>query len=329
MLVVVSLALAGCARSAPTPYAPELSLAPRTPAKTGSVAATLPADLLVPAPLARTAAAGSRFDASRALAHAAAIASLGPRPGGSGAERRAADYIEAELRKMGFEPVVEDVPLPNGTMSRNVIATLPGASSRRVVVLGAHFDTKPGSPGANDNASGVGVVLELARQLRANPPAGTIRFVFFGSEEFLAGVKGDAHHQGSRHDAASLSAAERANTAAVISVDMVGYGTDFHARTMLRGPQLASDALRDYAKSQGIRLGFEKDLGRTGWSDHEPYELLGIPAVWLQWHEDPTYHTPRDVAGHLRRRPVDVTGRLLLGYLESLDAAALERLVDR
>jgi Zn-dependent M28 family amino/carboxypeptidase len=263
------------------------------------------------------------------MADARAITAFGVRPGGSEEERLAAEYIAQRLGELGYEPRIETFELPNGTTSRNVIASLPGSASSRSVILGAHFDTKPPSPGANDNASGCGVVLELARLLKAEPAAGRTDFVFYGTEEYLVDAPGDNHHLGSRDHAARLSAEEIANTAAMISVDMVGYGTRFHVRTMKRGPQTLSDYLLGEAKLSGVKLSFLKDLGKTGWSDHEPYELKGIPSVWLQWQSDPQYHTPGDDAEHLRAKPIEVTGSFLLEIVRGFDESDLERFCDR
>lgn len=270
-----------------------------------------------------------RFDAQRAFADAVAITEFGVRPGGSRQERLAAEYVAGRLREMGYEPLIQTFALPNGKTSRNVIATLPGYASERTVIIGAHFDTKPPSPGANDNASGCGLVLELARLLEANPAAPRVEFVFFGNEEYLLDAPGDNHHLGSRDHAAKMTEKQVADTAAMISVDMVGYGKKFHVRTMQKGPQTLAEDLLGTASGEGVRLTYLKDLGKTGWSDHEPYELLGIPAVWLQWLTDPEYHKPGDDADHLKIEPMEVTGEFLLGWIRGLDEQDLERLCER
>jgi len=267
----------------------------------------------------------ARFDTRAAIRHAEAITAFGVRPGGSTAERKAAEYVATQLRQMGYEPVLDEFELPGGATSVNVIARAPGDPGGTTLILGAHTDTKPPSPGANDNASGCGVLLEMARMLKSQPAAADVEFVFWGAEEFLPRGT-DTHHQGSRHHAAGLSPAQRARIAGVISVDMVGTGTRFHARTMLRGPQSLSDAVLAEAKRNKIAMSFLKDPGRTGWSDHEPYELLGIPAVWLQWLADPTYHTARDTADRLTPRTMDATGRLLTNVVYGLDTEQLEEL---
>lgn len=270
-----------------------------------------------------------RFDARRAYDDAITLTEFGVRPGGSEQERLAAEYVYGRLVEMGYDPRIETFPLPNGKTSRNVIAALPGYGPKRTVILGAHFDTKPPSPGANDNASGCGLVLELARLLKTNSAAPRIEFVFYGTEEYLLDAPGDNHHLGSRDHASKMTPKQIANTAAMISVDMVGYGKQFHVRTMQHGPQTLADDLLREANDAGVRLTYLRDPGKTGWSDHEPYELRGIPAVWLQWLTDPEYHTTGDDADHLQVRPIEVSGELLLGWLRGLDERDLERLCER
>lgn len=270
-----------------------------------------------------------RFDADRALAEAAKVTSFGVREAGSPAEGQAAAYVARRLEDLGYQPEVRTFSLPNGKTSRNVVASVDGCATSSTLILGAHIDSIPPSPGANDNGTGVGVLLEMARLLKKNPPAGRVEFVFFGAEEIVDESNPDGHHFGSRTHARGLTGKQREQTAGMISVDMVGYGSRFYVQNMRRGPQSVADLLLREARRAGIRLGFKKDLGRTGWSDHEAYELLGIPAAWLHWQDDPLYHTPGDTADRLQRGPVEQTGRLVLRTVRELDEADLAELCDR
>src|SRR4051812_13873458 len=84
---------------------------------------------------------------------------LGPRPAGSAAARELARRIAARIPNAHLQPV-------SGGL-RNVVGRIPGRDAGRTVILGAHYDTKnaPGFVGANDGASGVAVLLELARAI--------------------------------------------------------------------------------------------------------------------------------------------------------------------
>ena len=76
--------------------------------------------------------------------------------------------------------------------SQNLIAELPGTGEGVVVVVGAHYDTTPGSVGASDNASGMGVLLALAKELAGRSFPFTLRFIAFGAEE--TGLNGSDHY---------------------------------------------------------------------------------------------------------------------------------------
>jgi Zn-dependent M28 family amino/carboxypeptidase len=166
---------------------------------------------------------------------------------------------------------------------------------------------------------------QIAQLLSESDPYATIEFVFFGAEERIDGDP-DHHHYGSRARVAAMSTQERTDTAGMISVDMIGYGPAFHVRTMKRGPQTLSAELLSYATDRGIACTFRIDPGATGWSDHEAYELAGIPAAWVEWRDDPTYHTVGDTASHVRVDKVDTAGELVWGYVTGLDQARVEKL---
>lgn len=94
----------------------------------------------------------------------------------------AAHYIRRALTDAGCDvrPQAYEV---QGLRCENLEVTLAGRDARRVLVVGAHYDTVPGSPGADDNASGVAGLIEMARALRALPLACTVRLVAFVNEE--------------------------------------------------------------------------------------------------------------------------------------------------
>jgi Zn-dependent M28 family amino/carboxypeptidase len=95
----------------------------------------------------------------------------------------AEDYIRETWRAQGYT-VVEQRYEVNGVASANLEVSLPGrAHPEKIILVGAHYDSVSGSPGANDNASGVAAMLELTRLLAASAPARTLRFVAFVNEE--------------------------------------------------------------------------------------------------------------------------------------------------
>lgn len=95
----------------------------------------------------------------------------------------AADHIAQTLRQLGYA-VSEQAYVAEGKTVRNIEAELPGRRlPGEIVLIGAHYDSVPGSPGANDNASGVAALLEIARLLAGRPQARSVRFVAFTNEE--------------------------------------------------------------------------------------------------------------------------------------------------
>jgi Peptidase family M28 len=129
---------------------------------------------------------------------------------------QAASYIEGTLRQYGYALDRQSYTC-YGKFSSNLVAETAGEGSR--IVVGAHYDTVPGSPGADDNASAVAGLLELARLFRETPGRRKITFVAFANEEppFYG-----SNNMGSMLYAASL----RANMVPVdfmISLEMIGY----------------------------------------------------------------------------------------------------------
>jgi Zn-dependent M28 family amino/carboxypeptidase len=254
-----------------------------------------------------------------------ALVDFGVRTAGSPAEARAAEWAADRLRAAGAAKVkTRTFRLTNGKTSRNVIGTFPGDTDK-TIVIGAHIDSKPPSPGANDNGTGCGAVLEIARCLGRAPAYPTVVVVLFGSEEIIDGDP-DHHHFGSRHYVASMSKLEREATAGMVSVDMIGYGPDFVVRTMGRGPQTMRYLLLAEAKRQGMAASYLADPGESGWSDHEAFELAGIPAAWVEWRDDPVYHTTGDTPGHVSAAKVRAAGQLVLSMLYGLDERGLRKL---
>ncbi len=105
---------------------------------------------------------------------------------------QAAQYIQKEFKKMGFE-VKGDFFQWEGRPYKNIVAEKRGGtSSDHAFILGAHYDTVPGSPGADDNASAVAVLLEVARNIQTVSLNTTVRFIAFSLEE--VGYIGSTHY---------------------------------------------------------------------------------------------------------------------------------------
>jgi len=259
------------------------------------------------------------------MSHIKALAQdIGPRKSGTKAEAEALSYATKYLKKLGYKVQTTPVTIPGGKTTHDVEVIKQGRSES-VVVIGAHIDSKAVAPGANDNASGVAVVLELARDFHNVDTAATLEFVVFAAEE-MTDSNPDHHHYGSRQFVQSLTSEQRSALVGMVSADMVGYGTRFLVRTMNRGPQLLRDMVKTYSTGHGLPAHYAKDTGSHGMSDHEAFELAGYPAVWLEWREDPFYHTAKDTYSHCNATVLGHTGRMLLGFLTQLSSSDLAAL---
>lgn len=173
--------------------------------------------------------------------------------------------------------------------TRNLIAERAGAQDpNNVVVVGAHLDSVPRGPGVNDNGSGSAMILELARVMaqRGIAPRNTVRFMWFGAEEF--GLIGSTAY------VTSLPAAERARIKAMLNFDMVaspnfvrfvydGDNSAFPANppAVLPGPPGSGEIerlFRAYFDAVGLQSSQTPFNGR---SDYGPFIGTGIPAGGL------------------------------------------------
>jgi acetylornithine deacetylase/succinyl-diaminopimelate desuccinylase-like protein len=243
------------------------------------------------------------FSPARAFDHVRALAGrIGPRPAGSAAYGRAARYVHRAFVKLGYRARLVPFEVPNGSTSRNVVATWPSPARRRVLI-GAHLDTVPDSPGANDNASGVAVVLELARVFAGTREADGIRFVAFGAEEVQPG---GGHHFG------SAAYAQRARPRAMVSVDMIGLDRLLIVGWMGIGKRRAVAALLKSAKATGVHA---REEILPDWSDNGPFERAGVPAAFLWTGKEPNNHRPTDVIGNVAKPALLRVGLVLIRFV--------------
>lgn len=180
--------------------------------------------------------------------------------------------------------------------ARNVLALLPGTDEEHrdeVVVIGAHYDHLGREPdgavmtGANDNASGVATVLEVARLWRSQGfrPARSVLFAAWDGEE--QGLLGSSYYV--ENPTLPLT-----QTLAVLNLDMVGAGetlyVDAHSMSSMGG--LGAVAEQVQATADFYEIAFSEDF--SGGSDHVSFAQRGIPAANLIYWPDPAYHSPDD-----------------------------------
>ncbi len=249
---------------------------------------------------------------------------VGPRHGQWDPEALAqrGEGLAEEFRLIGFEPNIDHFRYL-GRLHFNVVATLHGSEPRRPwLLVGAHYDAIIGSPGADDNASGIAVLLAVARALYRLRLAATLQFVGFTLEEPQTGL--DRYRHGSRHFARQARLTRR-QYEGVFILEMVGY-TDHRPGSqkvpwgILKSVPTVGDFLGVIGDRRSRRLlacledaaaRYVPELkvvtywvflkGRlipmSRWSDHAPFWDQGYPAVMLTdtaFLRNPHYHQPSD-----------------------------------
>ncbi|MFN6572641.1 M28 family metallopeptidase [Dendronalium sp. ChiSLP03b] len=157
---------------------------------------------------------------------------------------------------------------------RNIIAHLPGVTQPKII-LGGHYDSVPGSPGANDNASGTAVVLAVARNLHNTNLARQAWFVAFDGEE-------DGLH-GSRTFVNTAAPEFLSGLKGMLNFDMVGVNNQLRIG--------GTSSLTAFTKTIDPNA---KNFAANGGSDHAPFADKNVPVLFFYRGQEPNYHTPND-----------------------------------
>ena len=284
------------------------------------------------------------IDGEAALGHASALAALGPHPWGSPRAEAAAQYVAAELREAGLTEVDLQGFERHGVSGINVIATLRGPVDE-VVVVGTHHDTAPESPGAYDASGSVGILIELARVMAAEPTrTRTWVFASFDGEEAWSTGKGMT--AGSRAWIERLGPDAR-RIVGVMVVEMSGWrgGTPVLHPIAYADPRRAGQAVvapgwlvrtvLEGARESGVPVGvgdpwlswLYQPVVRTFrarlYGDDLSFLQAGLPAVFVSDSSFtafyPHYHQPSDTADKLDAAALERMGQAVLGALHALD----------
>lgn len=236
---------------------------------------------------------------------------------------RAKDYVSQAFREAGLT-VREQTYDYEGQQVANLIADLPDPGpGPPPLLIGAHYDTAPGTPGADDNDNASAVMLELARWTAANRPAAPVRFVAFTLEE---PPNHGSDRQGSRVFVRRLVEDGESVRGALI-LEMVGFTTprqEYPLFLRWAGYPEKGDFIgivgnrgsRDFGRRVGEAMRGNVGLHVeslfvwfNGWvlpdtrlSDHAPFWDAGFPAMMITdtaYFRNPNYHTPADRADTL------------------------------
>jgi Zn-dependent M28 family amino/carboxypeptidase len=257
--------------------------------------------------------------AERLQAHVQRLAGK-PRPFGSAEHQEAKEYIRVELEQAGFAPERRGYSGPGGAFENLVSDVLPGRPDLPLVLVGAHFDSVPGSPGADDNASAVAALLELARWLgtqrdHLEPAHARLQLVAYDLEEF--GLVGSMMHSRELRAAGAV-------LRGMISLEMLAY-TDHRpgsqrlpaplvglypnvgdfigvvgneaSAALVRAVTAAMKQVPDLPVEFMAVPGDGRLLAETRLSDHSSFWDEGYPALMItdtSFFRNPYYHTAGD-----------------------------------
>jgi len=227
---------------------------------------------------------------------------------------QAAQYIKEEFVKVGLD-VKEDSFQWEGKSYKNIVAEKKGEiSPDRVFIVGAHYDTVPGTPGADDNASAVAVLLETARNIQSISLEGTVRLIAFTLEEY--------GYIGSSHFVESLKKGKE-EILGMISLEMVGFtgprqdyppyldpkyypnvgdfiaivGNERSQKLLEKVCQSFKTHIPELPLEMLIVPGDGKRMEEVRLSDHVTFWDEGLPALLVtdtSFMRNPNYHLPSD-----------------------------------
>lgn len=272
------------------------------------------------------------FDAEKAFSFLVQQTEFGPRAPGTTGHRNCLEFLHQRLAE--YADVVNLQPFTHTARNgvtyslTNVIASFNPSSTDRIL-LSAHWDTRPWADqdpdprnhdkpilGANDGASGVAVLLEIARQLHQSPPPIGVDIILFDGEDLGTTGNPESFSAGARYFAANKSAGFRPRFG--INIDMVGdkileipreVNSDRYARHVM-------DLIYSTARSLGLPQ-FVHAQGSEVYDDHIPLNNVGIPTANLIDFQYPNrttnyWHTLADTPEQCSAESLGAVGQVLL-----------------
>jgi hypothetical protein len=256
--------------------------------------------------------------------------------------KAAADYIRDTFLELGYQPLALPY-VSQGKIVENLVAEKLGTRlAEEILVVGAHYDTVLGSPGANDNGSGVAALLELARLLKDKPLHRTIRFVAFANEEApfsYSDEMGSLVYATQAHDKGE-------RITAMLSLETIGYYADapgsqhypfpfsyfypdtanfigfvgnLSSRSLVRR---SLSAFRHTTPFPAEGVAAPSQITGIGWSDHWSFWQAGYPAIMITdtaLFRYPHYHASTDTPDKV---DYPRTARVVIGISRVLEALA-------
>lgn len=265
----------------------------------------------------------NEFDGERALSLVAYQVNLGPRTPNSPGHALMVEWLQAELGELGWQVELQVVSGLDEPIINIVARQKEAEQGQPWYIFGAHYDTRiyadrdpdPQNrtqpvPGANDGASGVAVLLELARTIPKDYPA-EIWLVFFDAED-NGRIEGRDWILGSRAFVRNLAAYPNA----VIIVDMIG-DADLNIYLEKNSDQNLAAEVWEQAARLGYSDHFIPSLRHSILDDHTPFVQAGIPAIDIIDFDYPYWHTVDDTLDKVSAESLKIVGDTLLAWLDA------------
>jgi Zn-dependent M28 family amino/carboxypeptidase len=264
------------------------------------------------------------FNADKAFDYLKKQCSFGPRPPGVTAHEKTKDYLATELKKYANSVVLQNFTHKSGERILNLtnIIAIFGPNVDKKVILAAHWDTRPFADrdsdpkkrsqpilGANDGASGVAVLLELARAFRSETPPIKIIMVLFDGEDY--GKNTREMFLGSRHFARKIRPEWVPEYG--ILLDMIG-DKDLDIYIEQNSINAAPDVVRKvWNLADDLKLkGFYRKVGYGITDDHIELINVGIECIDIIDFNYPYWHTLQDTPDKCSPQSLETIGKLLL-----------------
>lgn len=280
------------------------------------------------------------FDADSAYSYVEEMVNFGPRVPNTAAHRQTGDWLTNKLKSFGLSPVEQTAILKafDGTElnMRNIFAQINPEATERTLLL-AHWDCRPWADqdpdptkrnqpvdGANDGASGVGVILEIARQLSQDAPARGVDILFVDAEDWGEESNEESWAMGTRYFAEHPIFPSYQPSEAIL-LDMVGspeakFGYEYNSYNS--APELLRKV---WGKARALNYQqFHSGFGGAVTDDHVELIKVGIPAIDIIDYRpgdhgyggfDPVWHTTKDGMQNISRETLGAVGNTLMLYL--------------
>jgi Zn-dependent M28 family amino/carboxypeptidase len=258
-----------------------------------------------------------QFDGQRAYQDVVSQVAFGPRVPDSPAHQSTVDYISSELKKAGWQVEIQKTTYENHPVEN---ITAQRSNAKTPIILGAHYDSRMLAdqdpdlslrsqpvPGADDGASGVAVLLEIARVLPQNDK--NVWLVFFDSED-QGRIQGWNWLLGSTVYANQLKVTPKA----VVVIDMIG-----DANLDIYREKSSTKTLTDQIWQTAASLGYsEQFIDQEKYSmldDQTPFLNKGLNAVDIIDFDYPYWHTTSDTVDKVSANSLEIIGKTLLAWL--------------